>query len=366
MARKPRIGINVIYDLQQGREQVKSLATALARDFSVGGGGGISKVSVVGGAINASIKNDTLFLQAADKTPKDSADFELTPLAVTLNAYQPETITASYEGNGIVDYWRNGEGTEITKLNATQFKVVGKKRGNYKVGFWLSETEPYYGASQNIDFTVASDPPPLVLMNFDDSEQPFLNTGSVALTERGTINATLEPAQFSTGAYCSLRSAGNVQAGFYGLELGEDDFTVEFFLSNKYNKSANSYFYIDVAPPRTGSSWTVATYPTTDAGVKKQEIDIYRYDDTGDDYYIQSADIWQELQNNFRHFAFVYQHDLRIGRVFVNGVKVLERENLTLLSQQCLLYWQLTCIDALRISPYAVYTENFTPPQEPY
>ena len=65
----------------------------------------LKQVVVTHGGIQASISGDTIYIGTADATPKQSANFALSPSNITLNAFEPATITASHDGDGIVQIY---------------------------------------------------------------------------------------------------------------------------------------------------------------------------------------------------------------------------------------------------------------------
>ena len=97
--------------------------------------------------------------------------------------------------------------------------------------------------------------------------------------------------------------------------------------------------------------------------LSKAYVSIYKTGESGN--YDAEVDI-NGFKTGFRHFAWVYRHDQQKGLIFYNGVKVLERDNFVCLRQPCLISPDSVCIDEVRIMRAAMYTEDFTPPTEPF
>ena len=87
--------------------------------------------------------------------------------------------------------------------------------------------------------------------------------------------------------------------------------------------------------------------------------------ETDTSIYRRNVDL-SAIDTAWRHFAFVYQHEARILSAFYNGVKVFERENFTCVAQDSYIRLGNGQFDELRISPVALYTEDFDPPTEPF
>lgn len=317
----------------------------------------VQSVTVVGGALQASISGDKLYLLGSNATvQKADANLILSPASVTLDAGIAQTITASRNGDAIIDWWTTDK-VAITRINDNQFKVVGKKCGNHNVGFYVPETAHYYGASKNVNFNVSSEPP-VVLMHFNDSSDVFANEGTAQLTTQGTVNTTLQAGYFDTGCYASM------SGGLYSFNLGGNDFTVECYLTNKYN-TANLEKDFEIVPVTiSATAWHLWNFSYGTASSMKQQLAFFADNQTDAENY-ESAELYNILKTRWRHLAFVYQHNLHKGSIYVGGVKVLERE-ITCVEQECYLLWYNTCIDELRIIPSAMYTEDFTPPSEPF
>ena len=173
------------------------------------------------GALQASIEGNTIYIGSADATPKASAGLSLSPTSVSLNAYQPVTVTATHLGDGLVKCYNN-QFIKVEQINATDFKLIPQFAGEGKMGFWLDETATYYGAAANVSIT-AENTATAFLMHFDDAEEPFLNLGTASITSIEGSYSIESGGKF--GSYLNATSATNL---WTSQALGGKDFTVEF------------------------------------------------------------------------------------------------------------------------------------------
>ena len=309
--------------------------------------GGMEKVSVVGGALQASVDNKTLFLLGSNATvQKADANLILSPANITLNAFEPATISATHSGNGIVQIISD-RFVQSEQINATDFRISPKYAGQGNIGFWLSETENYYGAAANVSITAQDDNAMPVLMHFDDAQQPFLNEGFAEVIETKTENAAIGADYGKFGSGISVSGATYFTTL---LPLGGKDFSVSLWAKS------NLGFYLS---KNMGNAITLGIMANTAAlSVTANGNSL-----------IQSNTYL--LNSEMQHVAMVYRHDLGKLRLFQNGVKTgeaditFDRVDINFVS---LYFGNLKTIadELLILDGVAQYWDNFTPPTEPF
>ena len=191
----------VEYPLNTDTSEIAKNLQALAKNAGVTltGGAGVENVSVVAGAIQASIEGDTLYLASADATPKASANFSL-PANISLPAFTNATVQASRLGDGVISAKGNNF-VSVATLTADTFQLTGRKEGSTDLGFWLAETATYYGAAKNLPVVVTENPMP-VYFDFNDATDLFKNTGyAQILTNTADLSkiTTVDDSGYGTG-----------------------------------------------------------------------------------------------------------------------------------------------------------------------
>lgn len=298
---------------------------------------GAAQVSQGGGGITNLI--------IADRTPKLSANFAVTPANVTVPSWTPATISASRLGDGLIKCYDNASYFDINQLSATDFRFLGRKVATVNAGFWLDETADYYGAAKNVNIVVTQGTPD-ILMHFDDASDIWKNDGNLTATVTPTGSTTasiVEGGKF--GSYVNTPSSYRI-----ALALGGDDFTIEYFtkyieVSTKANdlKVANGFFGIMNLVPENG--WFAAPNADRTASLGNYGLGYGLLDWT--------------------HIAFCYNHTAGEVKLFVGGKlkktwEVTYDEMATELST-----WP--GLDELRIvKGVCIYVEDFTPPTEPF
>ena len=191
----------VEYPLNTDTSEIAKNLQALAKNAGVTltGGAGVENVSVVAGAIQASIEGDTLYLASADATPKASANFSL-PANISLPAFTNATVQASRLGDGVISAKGNNF-VSVATLTADTFQLTGRKEGSTDLGFWLAETATYYGAAKNLPVVVTENPMP-IYFDFEDATDLFKNTGyAQILTNTADLSkiTTVDDSGYGTG-----------------------------------------------------------------------------------------------------------------------------------------------------------------------
>ncbi len=306
--------------------------------------GGVNEVSIVGGAIQASIEGGKLFLLGSNATvQKASAEFSLSTDNISLPAYTNATISASRLGDGIIKVY-DDRFIKAEQINATEFRIIPQYAGSGNVGFWLDETEQYYGAAKNVAVT-SNDPIAAILMHFNDSEQPFLNSGYAQITGTsgvGTPIISADYGKFGNG----FGNNGRINA-LISTALGGKDFTFDFWTRS----------------PNFGLQFTDNQSIEFSINSTTQKLILFLLDST------VPTDITL-LESEMQHLALCYKHDLSKWYFFYNGALVQEitqtfpRKD----TRQIIFYSNPdSIIDELRIlDGVCAWTENFTPPTQPY
>lgn len=336
---------------------------------------GITNVSVQG-AGNGSISADgkTLLITLRGSESKLDPEFNLTPTSITIPAYSGEAvITASYLADGIVTAIDtvNSKGFDVTKRDARSFVIAGSKLGTHDLGFWLSDTAEYYGASKNVSVTIAEPLTPAILMHFNDAENPLLNSGEgggeIELITGAMPTISADYGTFGNGAYFQ-NPTYFAPTNQYLLFDPTQDFTFEFrykgYLHSKNNQDLTSSFFISNQCTETNGTILInnANRGLANAGFYKN----FYYG-----YYI--AGIYARLGQGFGitppcHLAYCYDSTKRELYIFNNGVKIGTQSGIgDIESFKPYFYFQDIMVDELRFYVgKCFWTENFTPPTEPY
>lgn len=310
---------------------------ALAKNSGVTlSGGGVENVTVMGGALAASIKGSTLYLKSADKEPKASADFTLSPTNISLTAYQPVTVTATHLGDGLVKCYNN-QFIKVQQINANDFRLIPQYEGEGSIGFWLDETEAYYGAAANVSIT-AENSATAFLFHFDDAEEPFLNLGSAEIS-----SVTGSPSIVEGGKFGDCLFATATARSFTGQPLGGKDFTIDF-----WNKTAVSFELMWNDNKFIGVE-TMSSYYTFYWGI------------------LPLATV-KLILNEWQHIAVCYSHSAQKLYFFIGGELVQSKEmEITRENLQRISFSTNSYTDELRIlDGVCAWTSDFTPPESPY
>ena len=361
--------------------------------------GGIESVSVVSEAGNASINNKKLFLdfgtEASNFTvngseasaisisgaefsfdaetklakfiisdsgvQKLSANLQITPQSLTFNDSTPQTVTVSHNGDGVISFDLFNEAVaSVKQVSNTGYAIYPQGHSSAQSSdlFWkLSETAEYYPANKGISVTSNYIIQPQVLCHFEDSATPYLNENEdytiTSLANLPTIGA--DYGHFGNGARCY-----GTQAQIDNLFLGGKDFTIDFWA--QFTNTQYGLMFI------TGELSDDVT-----TNIVKLVQASYRFGNAPADL---SITLPSDFTTAMHHYAFTYQHNQKIGRVFIDGVLTATQEvEISRLSVPLKIsfgHWYHTCfnqvlLDELRIwDGGCAWTEDFTLPTQPY
>ena len=333
---------------------------------------GITNVSVQG-AGNGSISADgkTLVLELRGSESKLNPEFALTPSNITIPAYSGEgIITASYNADGIVTAIDtiNSKGFDVTKRDANTFAIVGSKIGTHNLGFWLSDTAEYYGASKNVSVTISEPLTATILMKFNDPENPLLNSGeggAIELVTGSMPTISADYGAFGNGAYFGQSVTYFAPTNQYVLFGTEQDFTLDF----QYRGSMNMSNYPGMLVSNQGTSTATPSNFFNGSGPVINTGFYYN-----SRYGWNLAGIAKTLGDGFQvatppcHIAYCFDSTKRELYIFSNGVKIATQSNIGNVEMfKPYFYFYDIMIDELRFySGKCFWTENFTPPSEPY
>ena len=301
----------------------------------------IEAVSVVGGDLNASVNNKTLYLYTPAKPNLQSANFTV-PEGITVPAFTNTTITAERLGDGyIAPIAQNG--LTWKRINATQFVLKANTAGDYLAGMTLTETANYYSAAKNIPVHVTSNDALKILMHFDDQYNLIKNEGTASITSPASIDSSNYSADGKFGG--CLNNYNNAITTDI-TDFGARSFTVDIqvyrgiYQPNFYlnNNNYNNYFCI-------------------------MSDGIVSFSFTG----LNRNGTVPCISNEFNHIALCYDASASVLRTFVNGVLDITAENYTYTPHQLILKMLQSKFDELRVlDGVCQWTEDFTPPSEPY
>lgn len=355
---------------------VDSLGNAVVSISS--GSSGINKVSVTGGDLHASISGSTLYLFNSESTPKADSGFSISSSANSFYVDQPVTVSADRLGSGIITPVPNNN-LEVVQLNATDFEVTPTVFGAQSLGFVLSETEQYYGASTNFDMEVET--PLVVLMHFDSAADSLRNDGTAVInnissptlvtisSDYGKWNSGLGIKSSTNAIYSSINFNTTDE---FKAPIGGGDFTCDFWAKDLRGTDDCQYFGIDFLH---GSNNSILFH-------------LFRYGLNESGYYtlnfnnITNSTTKAVAENNLRstiadlpnsttrmnHYAFVYTVDDLTWRMYYNGILHFYQANKPF-GETFLKSIQVKglALDELRIlNGVAAWTSDFTPPSAPY
>lgn len=259
--------------------------------------GGIDSVSVVGGAMFASIDSGTLYLLGADTTPKSGANLSV-PATINAELGDIITINANHNGDGVLSFLPAPSAT----LSATDFTY--QPINSQTISAWLSETADYYAAAKNIVVNVSR---PTSTIHFDFSQNLNDNKG---LFYR-------KPADTKTVTFAE----GGVMTGFtlYSdfVTCGSKSFTFDWW--QKMRGGTPFFAYMgDNAHDEVSTTAQYVFTPFQDQG-------RFLFISYGTTYF----DATPALGNfsDWRHFAYTYDHSTGIHRLFIAGKAVYTSVN---------------------------------------
>ena len=330
-----------------------------ASNFSINGAE-VQQVSLSGGGfvIDSTNKIANITLSSGEESSKLNPNFTITPTAVTLGAGDVATLNVNKISPAPFQTYISNASACNASVTADKVILTGKQiysQTDLSCNFALLETQNFKPAFVDVPVTVKQFDALRVLCHFNDSENPYLNEISgytiTSIANLPTIGAGY--GKFGNGA-----SGTGSQARVENLYLGGQDFTVDFWA-----KFSDSQYGLVIF----AGSWEDNTQ------------NIFAFSKSGFNF-VTNTESQITMPSTYtsahHHYAIDYDHEAKIGRFFIDGVLTCSQEveiarNSSPL-QMAFGHWYSTCmsqfyLDELRIlNGSCEWTENFTPPTEPY
>ena len=218
------------------------------------------------------------------------------------------------------------------------------------------------------------------LMHFDDPDDPWKDECGNTWTPKGNVTISSFDGAFGNCLYVS----GKANNGLYGespITVGKRDFTIDFIA--KITDSSSAWGSLFCLNPKLGEN-LMETYRPGDIAMgrynRTKNLSINLNDMSGKsmicasgyDYTFTNVNLFET-----HHYALVYQHKQSLAHMFIDGNLIKTFENIVI--DRTPRYARIihNChsstnylngyVDEFRIiDGLAVWTENFTPPTEPY
>ena len=338
---------------------------SVAEDNFVTVNGALVEAISITGAATVGIDTATKLANIFVGGQKQSANLTLSTQNLVFNDLQPQTLSATHLGDGILslESFNLDDVVEIVKVGNSAWEITPFNTGIGEGNISLSETEQYYGAQKNFNISNVFTPPTLI-MHFNDD----LSSNWEVSTE---ATRTVAFADGVFGKALNINDAGQiVTISPTNFQLGGRNFTIDF--RTKVYDGASATVSRTFHLPALDGWGTINDGTDCPASLivtsRHYKNIIFPDDSRWEDTEYDDASGW-------KHIAFCYNHYQQKLTAFVNGIKVLESENITLprVTLPNFVFGKqwggggYSYVDEFRIvDGIAYWSKNFTPPDQPY